>query len=154
MKVASGRALARFALALTLLGPARVMPAGEFEPALWSRLDRIESAFRNGDAQALRASLPENAKVRVDLRTLADGPVSYGPGQLQVVLDHIFHDQPTREFVLPRRQVKVSSPGTAFASGRWVRGRRPGAPDALDLVTMTLREDGGDWHIYEILCSR
>ena len=154
MRVASGRALARFVLALAVVGPARAMPAGQVEPALWSRLHRIESAFRNGDAQALRASLPESAKVRVDLRGLTNGPVSYGPSQLQVVFEQIFQDQRTREFVLPRQDVKVWALGTAFARGRWVRGQAPGAPDTLDLLTITLREDGGDWHIYEILSLR
>jgi hypothetical protein len=149
----SGRARARLLLALVVLGPASRAPAGQVEPALWSRLQRIESAFRNGDAQALRASLPEKAKVRVDLRGLTNGPVSYGPGQLQVVFEQIFQDQRTREFALPLADLRTSASGTAFARGRWVHGR-PGLPDTVDLLTFTLREKDGDWRIYEILSSR
>lgn len=156
MRMTSGRAGARVAVVTlgVLSAAGGGFPAAEVEPALWSRLQRIESAFRRGDAQALRASLPARARVRVDLTCLSDGGGAYGPGQLQVVFERVFHENRTRQFSFRDEDVKVSPPGTAFARGRWVRRGRDEAGDTVDLLTFTLRDEGGDWRIHEILSSR
>lgn len=123
------------------------------EDALWSRLRRIESAFRSGDAAVLRASFPATAKLRVDLPDVPGGPASYGPGQLQVIFARLFEGAPTREFGFIRDEVTRPSAGTAFARGRWVRGAAAGQPDQSCAVTFTLREDDGDWYIHEIFAT-
>lgn len=124
------------------------------DPQLSSRLQRIESAFRGGDAGALRPCFASSGKVRVDLKDLTDGPASYGPGQLQVVFEQIFDGNRTREFAFRKQDVTVPSPGTAFAKGRWVRRARTGGPETVDTLTFTLREEDRDWRIHEILTSR
>jgi hypothetical protein len=137
-----------------VLAWAGVATAQQVEPPLWSRLQRIETAFRGGDAQALRVLLPAEAKVRVDLRGLTDGPRSYGPGQLEVVFRQIFAAQDTAELTFRPEDVKVPAPGTAFARARWTRTTADGAAPVVDFVTFTLRLQDGDWRIHEILCSR
>jgi Domain of unknown function (DUF4440) len=124
------------------------------DPQLSSRLQRIESAFRGGDAGALRPCFAASGKVRVDLKDLTDGPASYGPGQLQVVFEQIFDGNRTREFAFRKQDVTVPSPGTAFAKGRWVRRTRAGGQETVDTLTFTLREENQDWRIHEILTSR
>jgi len=136
-----------------VVASARRSSAEQVEPALWSRLQRIETAFREGDAQALRALLPAEAKVAVDLRGLTDGRRSYGPGQLEVVFRQIFETHGSGELTFRHADVKVPSAGTAFARARWSR-RAPGGTLTVDHVTFTLREQAGDWRIDEILCSR
>lgn len=148
--------MARLVCALVLLLPGLVAPAlaGPVEPALWSRLQRIEAAFRAGDAQALRPVLPAEAKVRVDLPGITDGPRSYGPGQLEVVFQQIFASQPEHELTFRAEDVKVASGGTAFARARWARKGPGGEAGATDHLTFTLRDTAGGWRIHEILGSR
>jgi hypothetical protein len=130
--------------------PARA--AGQ-EDALWSRLRRIESAFRSGDAASLRSSFPASTRLRVDLPEVPGGPASYAPGQLQVIFARLFTDAPTREFAFDREAVTRPSAGTAFARGRWLRGPSGVPSDEARAVTFTLREDGGDWRIHEIFAT-
>jgi len=143
--------LRNIAVALALLAPIATS-ASDMAPSLSSRLSRIETAFRGGDAAALRSSLADNSKVRIDLKDLTDGPGSYGAGQLEVIFDGIFDAHKTREFTFRKQEVTVSGPGTAFARGRWVR--RTGAQDTTATLTFTLREEAGDWRIHEIRSSR
>lgn len=152
-KAAGRAAIAVWACAALLAAPAGAS-AGQVEPLLWSRLQRIETAFRGGDAQALRALLPADAKVRVDLRSLTDGPRSYGPGQLEVVFQQIFAATETVELTFQKDDVKTPAAGTAFARARWARRQDRASPPTVESVTFTLRELAGDWRIYEILCSR
>jgi hypothetical protein len=140
--------------AVVMAASAGVASAGPVEPLLWSRLQRIETAFRSGDAPALRALLPAEAKVRVDLRALTDGPRSYGPGQLEVVFQQIFAANEGMDLTFAAEDVKVPARGTAFARARWTRRKGGGAPGTVEWVTFTLREQAGDWRIHEILCSR
>jgi hypothetical protein len=128
-------------------GPGSETPDG----ALWSRLRRIEVAFRDGDAGALRASFC-SGKVRVDLPQVEGAPGSYGPGQLQVIFAQIFAAARTERFVFPPAEVTLRSSDTAFARGRWVRlGAESGQ---AELLTFTLRAEEGDWRIHEILAPR
>ena len=117
-------------------------PKQDLSPSLASRLSRIESAFRQSDANALRLSFPASGKVRVDLDDLTDGQGSYGPGQLQVIFGQIFEDYPTREFVFERDEIRVSAPGTAFARSRWTRRHAVGGHESADTLTFTLRQEG------------
>ena len=145
----------RLATALLVL-LATTAPGADEEsvPAsLLARLSRIESAFRQGDAGSLRVSFPATGKMRVDLKGLTDGQESYGAGQLQVIFGQIFSEFRTRDFLIPRDDVRVSSQGTAFARGRWVRADREG-DERAETLTFTLRADGGDWRILEIRSSR
>jgi hypothetical protein len=147
-------ALRLLAPALLLSGSAALAPAEPVEPALWSRLQRIEAAFRTGDAQVLRPVLPVEAKVRVDLPGMTDGPRSYGPGQLEVVFQQVFAANPDRGLTFRPEDVKVAAPGTAFARARWSRKPGSGAAATCEYVTFTLRAAGDDWRIHEILGSR
>ena len=124
------------------------------EDALWTRLRRIESAFRAGDAAALRASFPATSRLRVDLPDVPGCPASYGPGQLQVIFGQLFSEAATREFAFAKGDVTQPSASTAFARGRWVRDAGPGGGERADVVTFTLREEAGDWRIHEILAVR
>jgi hypothetical protein len=118
---------------------------------LWSRLRRIETAFRGGDAISLRRSFASGGKVRVDLRDLEGGSGVYSPGQLQVMFGRIFDESPTRDFGFRPDDVTTSS-DTAFARGRWVR-RQPGG-DRVETLTFTLHAESGDWRILEIRATR
>ena len=149
------RGLAAAALAAaTGLRYSPMLQADGADPQLASRLQRIESAFRGGDAGALRSCFASSGKVRVDLRDLTEGPASYGPGQLQVIFEQIFEGNRTREFAFRKQDVTVPSAGTAFAKGRWVRRARTGGQETVDTLTFTLREENRDWRIHEIQTSR
>jgi hypothetical protein len=139
-----------------LVGPGRAAAAPgstQEDEALWSRLRRIEDAFRAGDAGALRASFPKTAKLRVDLPDVPGCPASYGPGQLQVVFAQIFADAPTRDFTFPPDQVTRPAAGTAFARARWARGAKGDRDAPSDMLTFTLREEDGGWRIHEIVST-
>lgn len=122
--------------------------------ALWARLRRIESAFREGDANALRLSFPSSGKIRVEIKDLTEGQTWYAPAQLQVIFGQIFEGFATREMAFRRSEVTLSPSGTAFARGRWVRRGQRGGPETVDTLTFTLREESGDWRILEIRSSR
>ena len=122
--------------------------------ALWTRLRRIESAFRERDANSLRLSLSTSGKVRVEMKDLVAGQTAYGPGQLQVIFGQIFEVSQTRDLAFDKDDVRVATQGTAFARGRWVRRSVPGGQELVDTLTFTLREETGDWRIQEIRSSR
>jgi hypothetical protein len=140
------------ALSVLLTPDARAADVGR-DAQLSSRLTRIETAFRRGDAAALRASCASVGKVRVELGSIGDGHGSYGTGQLEVIFDQVFGQSRTQAFAFARDDVTVSPPGTAFARGRWVRGGRSGG-QSVDTLTFTLREEGGEWRVHEIRSSR
>jgi hypothetical protein len=121
---------------------------------LASRLQEIESAVRKGDAGGLRASFVTSGKVRADLKDFTSGQTWYGPGQLQVIFGQIFDEYQTREFAFPNSELTLSSPGTAFARGRWVRCSHRGGPEIVATLTVTLQAERGDWRILEIRSSR
>jgi hypothetical protein len=137
----------------TLPGPAAIARASEPDAGLLSRLERIETAFRQGSAGALRDSCASAGKVRLDLQDVVAEQGSYGAGQLQVIFDQIFDQYRTSAFAFTRDDVKVSPPGTAFARSRWVRRARGGS-EAVDTLTFTLRQEGGEWRVHEIRSSR
>jgi hypothetical protein len=152
-----GKAMSTFrraSAAAALVVGAAAAHAAPVDPTLATRLRRIETAFRGGDAASLRPIFTGNGKVRVDLKDVMDGPGSYGPSQLEVIFVRIFDENRTREFAFRDEEVTVSAPGTAFARGRWVRKARPGGSDATDTLTFTLRQESGDWRIHEIRSSR
>jgi hypothetical protein len=140
--------------AALLVGAAVDVGAATLEPALSTRLRRIETAFRSGDAGSLRPAFTANTKVRVDLKDVMEGPGSYGPSQLEVIFGRIFDENRTRQFSFKDEEVTVSGPGIAFARGRWVRKTGRGGTEATDTVTFTLRQESGDWRIHEIRSSR
>ena len=141
------------AAAAAVLLACPVARASALDPTWSSRLRRIESAFRRGDASSLRPAFTANGKVRVDLKDVMDGPGSYGPSQLEVIFGRIFDENVTYDFWFRDEEVTVSGPGTAFARGRWRRFRRGGAI-TTDTLTFTLRQEGGDWRVHEIRSSR
>jgi hypothetical protein len=145
-----------FASLATLVLARPALPANDLEPALCSRLQRIESAFRSGDAEALGPSLSSAVRVRVEMKDLADGAASYGTGQLQVIFTQLFQKQRTREFSFKKTDGKqdfvLSTPETAFARARWIR--RSDSQETTETLNFTLRQEGGDWRIHEILSSR
>src|SRR5262249_46730774 len=47
-------------------------PSNPVDPSLSSRLRRIETAFRSGDASSLRPAFTATSKVRVDLKDVMD----------------------------------------------------------------------------------
>jgi hypothetical protein len=150
----TGRAALAVSGALLITASAGAAASGLVEPLLWARLQRIETAFRSGDAHSLRALLPAETKVRIDLGPLTDGSRSYGPGQLEVVFQQIFAVHPTVELTFRAEDVKVPAPGTAFARARWTRRPDGGGRETVEWITFTLRDQSGDWRIHEILCSR
>lgn len=154
MGMAWRRRSAGLVAAALLLAPASALPAGPVDPSLATRLRRIESAFRGGDAASLRPAFTASAKVRVDLKDVMEGPGSYGPSQLEVIFGRIFDENRTRQFSFRDEDVTVSGPGIAFARGKWVRKAGRGGADATDTVTFTLRLESGDWRIHEIRSSR
>ena len=124
------------------------------EDALWSRLRRIEDAFRAGDAGALRTSFPSAAKMRLDLPDVPGCPASYGPGQAQVVFAQLFSAAATRHFDFQGDDVTRPSEGTAFARARWTRSDPGGRNGPTHSLTFTLREEDGGWRIHEIVATR
>jgi len=149
-----GRAGRTWVAALLVFASAAAAAAATLEPALSARLRRIETAFRSGDAGSLRPAFTANTKVRVDLKDVMEGPGSYGPSQLEVIFGRIFDENRTRQFSFKDEDVAVSSPGIAFARGRWVRKTGRGGTETTDTVTFTLRQESGDWRIHEIRSSR
>ena len=141
-------------VAALLVSASSAASAANLEPALSARLRRIETAFRSGDAGSLRPAFTANTKVRVDLKDVMEGPGSYGPSQLEVIFGRIFDENRTRQFSFKDEDVAVSSPGIAFARGRWVRKTGRGGTETTDTVTFTLRQESGDWRIHEIRSSR
>jgi hypothetical protein len=133
--------------------PSPAVSSAPQEDALWSRLRRIEDAFRAGDAPALRASFPATAKLRVDLPDVPGCPASYGPGQLQVLFARLFAAAPTREFTFAQDEVTRPADGTAFARARWVRAAPGSRAAPAHALTFTLREEGGGWRIHEIVAA-
>src|SRR5262245_1573448 len=130
--------------------PGRALEPTLPDPALSSRLRHIESAFREGDAGSLRRSFCAGSKVRVELHELTDGQELYGPGQLQAIFNRIFEQVRTEDFAFRPDDVRIATPGTAYARGRWVRRAPPQGPETVDMLTFTLREESGDWRIREI----
>ena len=124
------------------------------EDALWSRLRRLENAFRQGDATALRLASPSSGKVRLDLSPWTEGPTSYGPGQLQGVFAQVFGARRTQTFSFPREDVTVSREGTAFARGRWVWAPPAGEAQTAETLVFSLRCEGADWRVQEIRRAR
>jgi len=150
MPALSGVSAMLVVTAVGLAASAPSPPKQAVDPRLETRLARIESAFRQRDANALRLSLPTSGKVRVDLGDLTDGQGSYGPGQLQVIFGQIFEDYLTREFAFDRDEVRVSPPGTAFVRGHWIRRQQVGGHETVDTLTFTVRQEGSEWRIQEI----
>jgi hypothetical protein len=146
------------ALALLVwLGPAATVrshapEAGE--AALWARLRRLETAFRQGDATALRHASPGSGKVRLDLPPWTEGLAAYGPGQLQGVFGQVFAQRRTQAFSFPREQVDFSAEGTAFARGRWVWRPPHGDSQTSETLVFLLRAEGADWRVQEIRRAR
>jgi hypothetical protein len=139
---------------LAALSPAVLAARDAAEDALKSRLRRIEAAFRQGDAMALRSCFSEKAKVRVELRDLSEGQGLYGAGQLQVIFSRIFEGRRTRSMAFPRGDVKVPAPGTAFARGVWVHLGSRSADERTDTLMLTLHSEEGDWRIVEMRSAR
>jgi hypothetical protein len=143
------------ALVAVLSGPAGGDASTQpLPPGLQERLQRIESAFRDGDASALRRSFATSGKLRVDLKNLTEGQEAYGASQLQVIFTQIFEGCRTSDFRFALDEVSVPSPGTAFARGRWTRTGRRERVELAETLTFTLRDDGSDWRILEIRSSR
>ena len=155
-KAIARRSLLRRAagVAAVLAAAAGTLRAQDGSEALWSRLRRIERAFVQGDANSLRLSFSTTGKLRIDLKDLTDGQTSFAPGQLQVIFGQIFQEHRTREMVFDRDDVTLSSSGTAFVRGRWVRRPQHGGAETVERLTFTLREESGDWRILEIRSSR
>ncbi len=148
MRYRLGVGVRAVALLLAAIGHAQA------NEAVFSRLRSIETAFQQGDATALRLCFSTAGKVRVELKDLAGGQRWYAPSQLQVIFAQIFDQYATRELSFRKTDVALSSSGTAFARGRWLRRARHGGPDSTDTLTFTLCEEGGDWRILEIRSSR
>jgi len=129
---------------------AAAAPASSRQEALAARLHRIESAFRDDDAGALRASFTARGKLRLDLPEVPGCPASYGAGQLQVIFGQLFADARTRSFAFAD-DGGGNPEDTVFARARWARAG-PGAPSQA--LTFTLREEDGDWRIHEIVAAR
>jgi hypothetical protein len=144
----------RLALAVVLGAASGAAWAQPLPAGLQARLQRIEAAFREGDASALRGSFAASGKMRVDLKDLTEGQEAYGASQLQVIFGQIFDSFQTRDFSFAPEEVSVPSPGTAFARGRWKRSGRRERVELVETLTFTLRDDGSDWRILEIRSSR
>jgi hypothetical protein len=141
-------------LALALGAAGGTASAQSLPPGLQTRLQRIETAFQQGDAGALHGSFATSGKLRVDLEGLTEGQETYGARQLQVIFGQIFGEFRTRDFRFAPEEVSVPSPATAFARGRWTRAGRREPVERVETLTFTLREEGTDWRILEIRSSR
>lgn len=124
------------------------------DDALWTRLRRLESAFRQGDATALRLLAPGSGKVRIDLPPWTEGPASFGPGQIQGVFAQVFAERRTHAFSFPKVDVSVSGEGTAFARARWVWCSGGSEQRTSEILVFSLRSEGGDWRLQEIRRAR
>jgi hypothetical protein len=136
-----------------LLPPKAPLEAPQGAPrGLEEQLRRVSQAFRASDSSRLRSTLPPNGRIDVDFRGGPQG--SYARGQLEVILRRIFHDFPTSDLEFRERDVTVNVAGTAYARGRWSRRARAGGAELADFLTLVLREESGDWRIFEIRSSR
>jgi hypothetical protein len=159
--IRSAWAVRALGLALGLLlglGAARADARGQDfdlnDDALWTRLRRLENAFRQGDATALRLASPGAGKVRIDLPPWTEGPASFGPGQVQGVFAQVFSERRTRAFSFPKEDLSVSPEGTAFARARWVWCPGGGDQPTSETLFFSLRSEDGDWRLQEIRRAR
>ena len=134
------------ALAVLGLGGTSLGQPAPQDPLLRSRLALLSRAFRTGDPGLLRRSLGPSGRIRLDLPERREAQGNFGPGQVAVVLSHVFRESATA--FLDFRDVTVSGSDSAHARGQWVR-RINGAAERETLL-VTLQLDGGDWRIVEI----
>jgi hypothetical protein len=147
----------RTAGAFAIFGAMALVPApcvahAAAPDALCARLKQIETAFRQGNAVSLRSTFASSGKVRLDLQELTTGPVSYAPGQAQVILSRLFEGRRTRDFGFQKGDLASDRSGTAFARATWSWQTRTRQEGCLSL-TFILGEEGGDWRVREILAS-
>ena len=126
----------------------------DIDEGLRSRLRRVEAAFRQGDAAALRGCFSERAKVRVELADLTEGRGLYGAGQLQVIFARIFEQRHTRSMSFPQADTRIPAPGTAFARAIWVHAGARDGDERTDALMLTLQAERGDWRIIEMRSAR
>ena len=122
-------------------------------PPLEARLGQIEAAFRGNDAGALRAACLGSGRVRLEVTGVGAAQAGVGPGQLEMLFRQAFAEQRSTAFAFDRPTLRLSPPATAFARARWSKEGRDGAP-VHDILTFTLRDEGGDWRIEEIRSTR
>jgi hypothetical protein len=124
------------------------------DESLRSRLRRVEAAFRQGDAVAVRGCFSDRAKVRVELLALTEGQGLYSAGQLQVIFTRIFEQRRTRSMSFPRGDVRIPAAGTAFARAIWVHAGTRDGDERTDALMLTLHVEGADWRIIEMRSAR
>jgi len=128
--------------------------AADTDEGLRARLRRVEAAFRQGDAAALRGCFSDRAKVRVELSDLTEGRGLYGAGQLQVIFARIFEQRHTRSMSFPQADIRIPAAGTAFARALWVHAGARDGDERTDTLMLTLQAERGDWRIIEMRSAR
>jgi hypothetical protein len=131
-------------------GPAR--SGGEdvapLEPALVNCLARIESAFRAGDALALRDVLPNESRVLVGLESFSRRRAYYAPDQVIRIFQQIFEDSRPIRFQFDRRRGELSRGDIYYVPAFWaMRGSGPVQECRLQFM---VRKEGPGYLIREI----
>jgi hypothetical protein len=135
---------------LLWLSSTRAESPSNDDPAV--ALAHIASAFRDGQAQQLRALTLPGSHVRVDVRNGRSTLGSYGPGQLEAVLGRLFSEHETLAFEFQPDATKVYG-DTAFARAAWVRRQRDQSQSVTQMLTFGLWRENGAWRLAEIRSS-
>lgn len=145
----------RLIACLAVAGLFAARPAGAegeeiapLEPALVSCLQRIEAAFRAGDAAGLRGLLPDQSKVLLGLESFSRPRAYYAPDQVVRIFQKIFHDSQPVRFDLDRRRGQLSRGTIYYVPASWsMRGSGPVQDCRLQFM---LRKEGAGFLIREI----
>ena len=126
-------------------------PKAALEPALEACFDRIERAFQQEDAAALRPLLPTGTKVLIALESFDRPRQWYAGDQVTLLLDRIFKEFEVTDFRVDRSRGSLSGTNVYFVPASW-SCRRPGAGTKHSRLQLMLVRDGsgGAFQIREI----
>lgn len=122
----------------------------EAEVRLDDTINRVGRAFRTGDADALESCLVTGKrKIYLSLETHDSRQGHYGPGQALHILDRLFRDVETREFLYDSRQTEHFGEGAVFRAD-WSYLVLETDELVTERLHFKLEQDGKDWRINEI----
>ena len=127
-------------------------PDDILDPELDRTIRLVDRSFSEGDESALDDCLGPN-KIFVSIRTSSGGAGYYTRSQLQFILNKIFEERQTREFVFSEEDLEMAEKNRAFLRSYWTYM----VFDSDTLVTENIRfqfeRKGSRWLITEIRAS-
>jgi hypothetical protein len=122
----------------------------ERDADLEAALQVIETAFRAGDADALRPVLPEGSKILLDLESHSRPSAYYSPEQIVLIFGKLFHQMHVLRFHLHREHGGASGARLHYVPAEWSGRDDRGGVHETRLQFMLAREDDDTYRIREI----